>query len=165
MFLKVLLVVLILFTVVGAKGFFTQRNTQKSEDTLSNPSVTLSITQTSDSVSSISNEDVIRRFFALIHEKKISEAIAMQSKTMVPDESTQQQWGVTWNAFNKAVVLSITPSNVTPPTDTRKTYRVDLDVEIKPNSQVLWATGKEVRWVTIEKEGDLWKISEIATGP
>lgn len=130
-----------------------------TEELVSSPSVTTGV------ISQMSEEDIIRRFFELISEGKIPDAIAMQSASMVPDEGAKQQWGVTWNSFAKVSVTAISPSVLDPGSGERKTYRVDMEVRMKPGNKTMWSDGGETRWVSIVRDGSLWKIDDIATGP
>ena len=108
-------------------------------------------------------EDVIRLFFELINEKRIPEAISMMSTEMAGDDSQKQAWGVQFNAFSVVGVKSVDKEE-------NGLYKVVLEVEMDPKSAGAvipfygYDNGENTRWVSLEKENELYKISGIATG-
>ena len=109
--------------------------------------------------------DVVRNFFNLIAEGRIPDAIAMMTPSAVPDENAKQAWGVQFNAFKKITVKNVESSG-------ENTYKVTLDVQMKPeaaNVQPMpyygWGDGEFVRWISLEKVNNVWKVVGIATGP
>ncbi len=56
-------------------------------------------------------------------------------------------------------------------TEAKHTYKVTLDVSMNPTSANApipyygWENGQNIRWVSLENAGNLWKIQGIATGP
>lgn len=114
--------------------------------------------QTSASVPLPQKEDIIRTFFNLINEKRVTEAINMLS---VPNKD----WEGQLNSFEKISVKSIEPSS-------ENNYKVILSVTMKPKAQNAlipnygFENGENMRWVGLEKDSSgLWKITGIATGP
>ena len=109
-------------------------------------------------------EDIVRNFFALINEGKISDAVGELSPNTTNDESSKQAWGVQLAAFKKVTVKSITSAG-------ENEYKVVLDVEMKPEAAsgpipfYGYENGENTRWVMIEKVGTFWKVTGIATGP
>jgi len=110
-------------------------------------------------------EDIVRNFFSLINEGKISDAVNMLTPNAVPNDSAKQAWGVQFNAFEKITIKQIEPAG-------ENTYKVTFDVKMKPgteNAQPMpyygWGDGESVRWVALEKIDNLWKVAGIATGP
>jgi hypothetical protein len=132
----------------------------------SGENTTTQITPTSNSMVPLpQREDIVRNFFNLINEGKIPEAINMLTPNNTSDESIKQAWGVQFNAFEKITVNKIENSF-------DNTYKVTLNVLMKPESANAkpmpyygWGDGEFVRWVSLEKINNLWKISGIATGP
>ncbi len=112
--------------------------------------------------------DIVRNFFNLIGEKKASDAVTMMNVT---DDSQKQAWAVQFNAMTSVKALTIEPSMQADWTDTKHTYKVTLDVSMNPASANApipyygWDNGQNTRWINLEKVGDLWKVSGIATGP
>lgn len=111
----------------------------------------------------MTQEQVINRFFAFINDRQLDKAIMMMSEKMVPNETIRQQWGVHFNIFKTIRVKLITSQP--------DRYRVDLEVQLKPegNSGPIpyfgWTEGENTRWLRLEKIKEVWKISEITTGP
>jgi len=113
-------------------------------------------------------KDIVKNFFNLIDEGRASEAVNMLTPN-TSDDSTKQAWGVQFNAFEKIAVKEIEVADE-PAED--NTYKVTLDVKMKPeaeNAQPMpyygWGNGEFVRWITLEKVDNVWKIAGIATGP
>lgn len=116
------------------------------------------------SISLPQQEDIVRNFFDLINEGKITEAVEMLSPQAISDESQKQAWGVQFNAFEKIVVKKIEPAG-------ENNYKVTLDVQMKPESANAvmpfygYENGTNIRWIGLVKINDLWKITGLATGP
>jgi hypothetical protein len=114
-------------------------------------------------------EDIARTFFNLIDEGKVAEAVDMLTPENTSDESAKQAWGVQFNSFEKITVKKIEVA--TEPAG-ENTYKITLDVKMKPGSENAqpmpyygWGDGEFVRWITLEKVGNLWKVKGISTGP
>jgi hypothetical protein len=107
-----------------------------------------------------SNEDLVRNFFTLIGENKIQEALAM----MDANEDTKQGWGVNFNLIKSLKIKSLEPVFPEEWTDSRVTYKVVLDAQVK-EEMYGWSNGENYRWVTLEKTGDKWLVHELANNP
>jgi hypothetical protein len=110
-------------------------------------------------------EDIIRTFFNLISEGRASEAVGVMTTKAAGDDSSKQAWGVQFNAFEKVTVEKIENS-------IDGEYKVTLAVQMKQGTEKVqpmpyygWGNGRFVRFISLEKEGNLWKIAGIATGP
>jgi len=119
-----------------------------------------------------SETDIIRNFFSLINEQKPSEAVMMMPKNITEEDSLKQAWAVQFNAFKSVLVDEITPSMQENWVNDTHTYQVNLTVEMKPEAiNVLpipnygFDDGSNVRFVALQKEDGLWKITGLATGP
>jgi hypothetical protein len=117
-------------------------------------------------------EDVVRIFFNLINEKRIPEAIGMMHSSMVPDDTSKQQWGVHFNSLVSVSVIKLEPFHKKEWTRAKNVYKVVLKVKVKqeaanaPIPNYGWENGENVRWIHIQKDKKgLWKIAGIATGP
>jgi len=116
-------------------------------------------------------EDIIRTFFNLINEGRPGDAIAMMSEALVGNDTSKQTWGVQFNSFKSVQVNKIESSLQEDWEATSHTYKVTLDVQMKPEAQNApipnygWDNGQNIRWITLEKVENLWKIAAIATGP
>jgi hypothetical protein len=152
-----LLVVLIVgLTAIVSVGIYKNN---KVTEISSNP------TPIVNSVPLPSQEDIIRTFFELINEKRIPEAINMMTKENNTDDSVKQAWGVMFNAFKLITVTSIEAAS-------ENFYKVNLIIEmnedaasVKPIPYYGFGNGQFTRWIGLEKEDNLWKISGIASGP
>lgn len=110
-------------------------------------------------------EDVINVFFRLIDEDRVIQAVDMLTANNIADEGAKQAWGVQFDAIDSITVKKIEPAG-------EKTFKVTLDVLMKPGAETAvpmpyygWGDGEATRWVSLEENGDSFKISEIATGP
>jgi len=116
-------------------------------------------------------EDIIRTFFNLINEGRPADAIAMMTQLAVGNDSSKQAWGVQFNSFKSVSVNKIESSMQEEWTATKHTYKVTLDVQMKPEAASApipnygWDNGQNIRWIPLEKVDNLWKVAGIATGP
>jgi hypothetical protein len=116
-------------------------------------------------------QDIVRNFFQLINEGNVSEAVLAMSSKNTSDDSTKQAWGVQFNDWNSVTVSSIDTSMPDSWSDSRHTYKVVMDMVIDPSAADApipyygYENGKNIRFISIVKENELWKIDEIATGP
>ncbi len=116
-------------------------------------------------------EDIIRAFFNLINEGRAADAISMMTQAAIGTDSSKQAWGVQFNSFKSVSVNKIEPSMQEEWTATEHTYKVTLDVQMKPEAASAsipnygWDNGQNIRFLPLEKVDNLWKIVGIATGP
>jgi len=116
--------------------------------------------------------DIAHSFFNLIGEHKPSDAVMMMTPVNTNDDSTKQAWAVQFNAFESMSVKSIESSMQEDWTETAHSYKVILNVKMKPEAANVvpmpnygWDNGENYRWVTLEKVNNKWMIGGIATGP
>jgi hypothetical protein len=118
-----------------------------------------------------SENSTIRTFFELINEQRIDSAISMMTPSLTGDDTQKQAWGVQFNSFEKITVTKIEESMKETWTEKNHSYKVTLDVQMKPEATKApipyygYENGANIRWIALEKMGDLWKIGGIATGP
>lgn len=116
-----------------------------------------------------SKEDIIRNFFALINERRITEAIQMLSPALVSNKRDKQAWEVQFNSLKQVEVTDI--KKQADLNGNGEIYRVDLQVKVASEAASAsipyygWLEGKNVRWITVVNEDNLGKIAGIATGP
>jgi hypothetical protein len=116
-------------------------------------------------------EDIVRNFFVLIDEKKPSDAVSMMADSITKDDSLKQAWAVQFNAIKSLKVTKIEPSLEAEWSSERHKYKLTLNVLMNSDSANApipyygWKNGTNIRWVTIVKEDDLWKIQGLATSP
>jgi len=113
-------------------------------------------------------EDVIRTFIQLINEKRIPEAVGLMDETLVPSDSTKQQYGVVFDSFSSIAISKIGLETFDKENwkEGEERYRVDLQISIKPQGQKsMWEEGVNTRWFTVVKKEGRFRIHDIATGP
>lgn len=183
-----LIPLILIVLLITTAGLFTVRFFSGDEDTWikkdgewvkhgnpTNPKPTESTIQptqaTSSSVPLPTGEDIVRNFFQLIDEGRVSEAVMAMTKINTENDSTKQAWGVQFNGFESIKVKSIEAYDRDNWTDLQQEYKVNLTVQMKPEAANAvmpnygFDNGDNIRWITIIKENNLWKIDGIATGP
>lgn len=115
--------------------------------------------------------DILRNFFSLIDQKRVSEAVMLMSSEITNEDSTKQAWGVQLNMMKSIRVIEITPLIPESTQASERTYKVIFEVTMDPSSVTApipyygYENGENMRWVTLKKEGSMWRIMGIATGP
>lgn len=158
----ILLGIFITFSVIILILIIASSNSTKTQSLQNSPETNSS---EKSSVPLARQEDVINAFFNLINEDKVSEVVNMLTLKNIDDEANKQAWGVQFNAIDSISVKSVEPIG-------ENAYKVTLDVLMKPGAEKAvpmpyygWGDGEFTRFITLEKSGETWKISEIATGP
>lgn len=143
---------------------------QKQKDILTPSNSSTSANQT---VPLPQDEDIIRDFVFKIEEGKADEAAKMMKineQNSDQANSELQAWAVQFSNITSFKLLKMEKANESEWTDTKHIYKVVLDVWMDPRSANApipyygWQNGENIRWLTLEKVGDTWKIAEIATG-
>jgi hypothetical protein len=150
------------------KGENVGTSPESSPTTISSPTTAPTVTK-NPVVPLPQEQDIVRSFFGAIDEGRPSDAAKMMNTT---DDSTLQAWAVQFNAFKSVKVKSIESSMPEEWTSDTHTYKVILDVVMKPeaaNVQPIpnygFDNGENYRWVSLKKIGNLWKIQGLSTGP
>ena len=95
----------------------------------------------------------------------------MMSDAINKDDSQKQAWGVQLNAMKSVKTVSVEPSMQEEWSSTKHTYKVVLEISMDPASANApipyygYENGRNIRLISLIKEGSLWKIEGIATGP
>jgi len=164
--LKILLPIFILILILSGCNFSNKSPNQVPFTPNVAPSKSAEGETKRSEVGLPSGEDIVRAFFALINEKRIPEAVSMLSSIAAPNDSTKQTWGVNFNTLDSISIKSIEEWQKSDWTENKKTYKVIVVAQVKPNPQFYaWEDGENTKWINLIKENNLWKISEIATGP
>lgn len=114
---------------------------------------------------------VVEQFLKAVSDHKPGDAVGFMASKTVSDDGQKQAWAVQFNAFKSLLVKSIEPSMPEEWSDTSQTYKVTMNVEMKPESADMpipyfgYEKGTNIRWVSAEKTGTDWKVLGIATGP
>lgn len=163
--------------ILGLKFQPGKNSESKQQPTLSIQSTPIietpsqSLPQPTSSVPLPTEEDIVRNFFALINEKKPSEAVGMMSSSNTADDSQKQAWAVQFNDIKSINVQKIEPSMPESWTENRHIYKVTLEAYVssdaadEPIPYYGWHDNPNIRWVGLVKENGLWKIEGLATGP
>lgn len=113
-------------------------------------------------------EDIIHNFVNLIEEGYPDKAASMIKTS---DESELQAWAVNFSNINSFKLISLEKTRENEWTENKHFYKAVFDVWMNPDSANApipyygWQNGENTRWITLEKDGNTWKITEIATGP
>ncbi len=167
-------IVLIFIFIFG----FAVMNSQKQ---ISNPpvsstkttvSVIPTLSSTQGTVPLPTDTDIIRSFFSLISSRRASDAVGLMSESITQDDSAKQAWGVQLNAMKSVKIVDISPPTPSEwKKDEKHVYKVTLEVLMDPSSKNApipyygWENGTNIRWITMDKPGKMWKIKGIGTGP
>lgn len=123
--------------------------------------------KTEDGLTNLNQTETIENFMSLINNGKIDEALQLLHSKIIPDNEVKNNWAKQFSILKSITVKSITKLN-----SDEEIYRVQLTIDdLSPNATEAaipnygWNKGENVRWLSLEKENDLWKISQIATGP
>lgn len=115
------------------------------------PTTTISSTTKSDTQANVplpTEEDIVWNFMNLIKEGNIPEAVALLDGSQNFNDTIRQAWATQFNNWGVEKITQVTP-------DAGK-FRVEWTGK----------NGGDTKWISvIKKEGQLWKIGEIATGP
>ncbi len=120
------------------------------------------------------DEEIIRNFVARIEEGKANEAAKMMKinqRNASQARSEFQAWAAQFAAITSFKLLKIEKASEDQWSETRHIYRVTFDVRMDPRSAKApipyygWENGLNIRWIILEKEGNVWKIARIATSP
>lgn len=130
-------------------------------------------TENKESVVPLPQEiDIVRSFFEIIGEHRPSDAAMMMTPTNTNNDSTKQAWALQFNAFKSMAVKNIEPSMQSDWTENMHSYKVILQVEMKPEAASAqpipnygWDNGINTRWIQLEKINSKWMIGGIGTGP
>lgn len=143
----------------------------ENQGSLSVPTVAPTQKSESNGVPLPQDTDIINSFFSLIETKRPSDAVTMMTSKITGDDSQKQAWAVQFNAISSLKIISVEPSMKEEWTETKHTYQLTLDVTMNPSSAnepipyFGWENGQNIRWVTLIKEGKMWRIEGLATGP
>lgn len=156
----VILIFILPVVILFLFGNLSRKNTTKTtseEEVLDNTLV---------SVPTPTKEDIIKTFCSLIDEGDITKAISMMD---LEDDDIKQSWGVIFNNFSSFKLIEIQKSKIDV---SGNSFEVLIDVSLKkdlvdlPIPNYGWFDGENTRWINlIEETPNVYKISEIATGP
>lgn len=109
---------------------------------------------------------VIRHFFELADEGKVNESLDLMIGAMAQDDDYQKILEISLDNFYYVKVRTLDQFRPDLWTENKHKYILRLDVQLNdPNLPTGWQNGENVRYVTVSKIGDQWKISEINAAP
>ena len=165
-----LLLALLMFTLQACSLFTPAGISPSPTDTLQ-PSTArpqVSITPGSSAIYLPNGDYVIRVFFLLISSGRDSDAMELLDKSLFSDPATKQAWSEPYKSIASLEVVSLEPWEQTSWQNNQQTYRVVLNVQLKPGlASSGWAKGQNTRWVTLTRDPTLklWRIHSIASHP
>ncbi len=156
------------YLVIDENHFFSiNRSSNKvlSEEEIINFAVKIAgiIKKGIPKVSQSANQiEVVRKFFDYLSEKNVDEALKM----MDANADTKQGWGVNFNTIQALKIKNMEPVYEEEWTSVRQVFKADLEIKsTDAGEQYGWNQGINMRWVTVEKNGDTWLIHELANNP
>lgn len=106
--------------------------------------------------------DKAKEFFSLLADKKFDEAISM----MDANQGTEEMWKTNFNTIKSLSVKGATPVFEEEWTSVRQVFKFDLLVSVTPEGEGYgWNQGQNARWISLEKNGDIWQVHELANNP
>lgn len=112
--------------------------------------------------------DIIMNFAELIKEKRPEDAVKMMK---IENKNEAEMWAVQFAAMNEIEILEIEKANEDKWTKNTHYYKVVFDIKMDPKSAEApipyygWNNGENVRWLTLEKVNNVWKIANITSSP
>lgn len=111
---------------------------------------------------SASQEQVVSDFLNALATKDIQKALGM----MDANQDTKQAWGVNFNSIKSLEIKSLDEVYKEDWTSARQSFKAILNVQVSEQGlQMGWQNGENHRWITVEKNGDIWQIHELANNP
>jgi hypothetical protein len=95
-------------------------------------------------------------------DKKIDEALEM----MDANQATKDMWRTNFKTIKSLRIKSVNPAFQEGWTSTRQSFKFDLEVSVTPEGESYgWNQGQNARWVSLQKNGEIWQVHEIANNP
>lgn len=106
---------------------------------------------------------VIKNFFGLVDEGRAEDALDSMASTMAQGTGYREAWRVNFNNIYYIKVRTLDEFQKELWTNSKHKFMLRLDVNLKdPAIPTVWQNGENVRYVSVVKIGDQWKISEIS---
>jgi len=103
-----------------------------------------------------------KEFFQFLADKKIDEALAM----MDANESTKKMWKTNFDTIKSLSVKKVEPVFLEEWTSTRQVFRFDLLASVTSEGEGYgWNQGQNARWLSLQKNNEVWQVHEIASNP
>jgi hypothetical protein len=109
-----------------------------------------------------SQKQVARDFLNALAVKDIQKALGM----MDANQETKQGWGANFNTIKSFEIKKMEEAFKEEWTPTRQTFKATLNAEVTEQGlQIGWENGENFRWITVEKNNNVWQIHELANNP
>jgi len=109
-----------------------------------------------------SQEAAARSFFDAVAGGKTDDALT----AMDANDQTKAMWKTNFAAIRSLKISGVEPAFKEEWTPTRQVFKFTLDVKVTPQGEEFgWSNGKNSRWLTLEKKGDVWRVTELANNP
>jgi len=158
-------VVVISIGVVAIVGLQMMKSNPNKTDALKTVPTPTSIAP------SIDGKGRVELFLKAISAHEPNNAVDMMTEQIIGDPSQRQGWVVQLGSFQTLEVKNIESSMQEEWKPTKQTYKVTMDVEMRPESGKAvipfygYDNGTNICFISVEKTGNDWKIMGIATGP
>ncbi len=111
--------------------------------------------------------NTIYRFFTLLNEGNMNEALEMMDDSMTSSKNAGQMWVDT---LSRIVPIKLFPFIYEEQredwTDQHQAFEVTILVDDNKDAKKYgWSPGENTRWISLARDGGSWLISEIALGP
>ncbi|MCL5438886.1 MAG: hypothetical protein M1268_02760 [Patescibacteria group bacterium] len=163
--MKIIIPAIVFFLIISLflSRIFLKQN--KIKNTAPSPTATKTL---STPEKLLTAEDTLKKFVGFIKNDKISDAVALLSVKATKDEKSKQQWETNFKSILNISLARVDDFEKAAWTDNFEQYKIIFDIKLKPgvSENYGWTDGDNIRWITLEKDNkDVWKITEIATGP
>jgi len=109
-----------------------------------------------------SQKQTASNFMQFLSDKKWDEAVRM----MDSDAGDKESWKANFATIKSLKVLKVEPVYQEEWTSSRQVYKFELEVSVSDQGlQMGWENGKNLRWVGLQKNGDVWQVHELANNP
>ncbi|OGC45361.1 hypothetical protein A2V49_00690 [candidate division WWE3 bacterium RBG_19FT_COMBO_34_6] len=117
-----------------------------------------------------SGADAVYTTFELINEKRLDDALSMFHPDLI-NEGNRESWKQNLKIIESIEIISIEPSDRKNWAEDEQVYKVEMSAIVSGTAKDAaipnygWNEGIDTKWIVLKKDGNLWKIVEIATGP
>lgn len=109
-----------------------------------------------------SQKVMARNFFDLLAQQKFQEAINL----MEANEETKQMWLTNFQTLKSVSVKKIEEVYKDEWTPSRQVFKATLEVEAtSQGEQYGWNKGENFRWISLQKNNNIWQVHELANNP
>jgi len=112
------------------------------------------------------SKEVVTAFFGALNKGNSDEALGMMLSSKTSDPETMAAWKSGFDSIETVKVEKIEDSFPESWSSGHEYYKCTLSVKLKSDAVMsIWDDGEIVRYIHMEGENGVWKISEISTNP